>query len=81
MEAVVNAFSLIKKTTHHTLVDQFAYPNHGTGMIYERMHDFILKTGNRILLQSPVQKVVVENSEVKGIEKSNGEIKVNLCNL
>lgn len=73
-EAVSNAFSLLKKTGHQSLVDRFAYPNNGTGMIYERMQDYIVKSGNHVFLQSPVQKVVVENNTVKGIETSKGEI-------
>lgn len=73
-EAVIHAFSLIKKSGHHTLVDQFAYPNEGTGMIYERMQKVVEASGSRVFLQSPVKKVVVENGVATGIENREGQV-------
>lgn len=42
-EAIKNAFAGGKNNTHKTLVDQFAYPFGGTGMVYERMAAFVQK--------------------------------------
>ena len=47
LEVVKNALNLTKKGEHKTLVDQFAYPIGGTGMVYEKMKKSILdKEGN-----------------------------------
>ncbi len=60
---------------HKTLVDEFAYPLGGTGMVYNRMADFIKQQGGNVFLKTPVKRVIVENGEAKGIELENGEIK------
>jgi protoporphyrinogen oxidase len=74
-EAVKNFLPGSDKKAHKTLVDQFAYPTGGTGMIYERMHDYIIKHNGNVYLNTPVKRVITENSEVKAIELVNGEVK------
>jgi protoporphyrinogen oxidase len=64
-----------KNNKHKTLVDQFSYPTGGSGMIYDRMADFIVSKGNNLFLQTPVKKVLQENKKVTGLELMNGEIK------
>lgn len=73
-EAVKNALFKSKKNKHKTLVDQFAYPIGGTGMVYERMKTFVEKNGGRVLLSTPIQKVVSENNKAVAIELKTGEI-------
>lgn len=60
---------------HKTLVEQFAYPIHGTGMVYERMAESIVANNGHIFLQTPVEKIIIENNVVVGIKQTNGEIK------
>lgn len=72
-EAIKNALFKSKKSKHKTLVDQFAYPIGGTGMVYERMKTFIEKSGGRVLLTTPIKKVISENNVVSGIELVSGE--------
>lgn len=60
---------------HKTLVDQFAYPIHGTGEIYERMKKSIIKNGGRVLLSTPVHAVVTRGKTVTGIELESGEVR------
>jgi protoporphyrinogen oxidase len=72
-EAVKNALFKSKKNKHKTLVDQFAYPIGGTGMVYERMKTFIESNGGRVLLSTPIKKVNSENNSVTGIELVSGE--------
>jgi protoporphyrinogen oxidase len=73
-EAVKNALFKSKKNKHKTLVDQFAYPTGGTGMVYERMKSFVEKSGGRVLLSTPIQKVVSENNKAVALELKSGEI-------
>lgn len=71
-EAVKNAI-FKGKNKHKTLVDQFAYPLGGTGMVYERMKDFVEKNGGHVYLSTPVKKVISEKDTAIGIELQSGE--------
>jgi protoporphyrinogen oxidase len=73
-EVIKNIFSSDKKK-HKSLIDEFFYPNEGTGMIYERMESYILKSGNHVFLNTPVKRVITEGKSAKAIELMNGEIK------
>lgn len=74
-EAVKNAI-FKGKNKHKTLVDQFAYPIGGTGMVYERMKDYIQQNGGSVYLSTPIQKVVSKDDIAVGIELQNGETKL-----
>jgi protoporphyrinogen oxidase len=71
-EVLLTALRL-KKNTHKTLADKFAYPVEGTGMVYQRMANFIEAHNGKFYYNTPVQKVVVENGKAVGImlQKSN----------
>ena len=73
-EAVKNAILGGKGNKHKTLVDQFAYPIEGTGMVYQRMANTILENGNTIRLNTAVKKLKIENNTVIGIELENGNL-------
>ena len=60
---------------HKTLVDQFAYPHDGTGMVYERMAKFVKNKGGNILFNTPVKRVLTRNNKAYGIELQDGTIK------
>ncbi|MDB5180908.1 MAG: hypothetical protein JWO54_671 [Candidatus Saccharibacteria bacterium] len=60
---------------HKTLVDQFAYPTTGTGMVYERMKTSVEKNGGRVLLSTPVHSIVTRNKTVTGVRLESGEVK------
>ncbi|MCP5113878.1 MAG: NAD(P)-binding protein, partial [bacterium] len=72
-EAVKNAFLGSGGRKHKTLVDRFAYPNQGTGVVYERMAQRVDEGGNRVWLSRPVRKVVAIGGTVLGIETENGD--------
>jgi protoporphyrinogen oxidase len=59
---------------HKTLVDKFAYPLQGTGMVYERMAHCIRTYGGQVLLRTPVRRVIVENGRANGLELQDGSI-------
>ena len=71
-EAIKNAVFGGKGNKHKTLVDQFAYPVGGTGMVYERMADYVNKHKGKVHLNSPVQRVLTENGRAVSIELKNG---------
>ncbi len=58
---------------HKTLVNSFAYPLEGTGMIYERMRARIIDHGGRVHLNSPVNGVLVQDAVCRGLLLENGE--------
>jgi protoporphyrinogen oxidase len=58
---------------HKTLVDQFAYPNKGTGEVYNRMRDYVKKHGGKVYLKTPVDSLVTSGKTVKGLKLANGK--------
>jgi protoporphyrinogen oxidase len=73
--AVWNAMFPGKKNKHKTLVDQFAYPLDGTGMVYERMKEKIEEKGGKVHLKTAVKKVNCKGAKVDSLELVNGETK------
>ncbi|MCC6698284.1 MAG: FAD-dependent oxidoreductase [Candidatus Hydrogenedentes bacterium] len=74
LEALKNALQEPKSSTQHqTLVDQFAYPLQGTGMVYQRMGERVENCGGRVFLQTPVQRVLTKDGRACEIELSTGE--------
>jgi protoporphyrinogen oxidase len=72
-EAIKNGFFRNGSTKHKTLLEQFAYPLDGSGIVYERMADFVVKHGGSLHLSSPVQRVIVKDNHVLGVELFSGE--------
>jgi protoporphyrinogen oxidase len=71
-EAVKNALGW-SKTPHKTLVDQFAYPLGGTGLVYERLAERLQAAGGRLYLRRPVPRVVHEAGRVRGLAFADGQ--------
>jgi protoporphyrinogen oxidase len=59
---------------HKTLVDQFAYPTGGAGMIYERMAERIEEYGGVVHLNAPVRRALHQGTRVLGLELIDGRI-------
>lgn len=60
------------KSKHKTLIDQFAYPIGGTGMVYERMADRVQELGGDVHLRQPVRRIVHDERRVTGVELADG---------
>jgi protoporphyrinogen oxidase len=58
---------------HKTLVDNFAYPIAGSGMVYERMARFVESNGQRVFLETPVEQVEINGGKVTGVTLTDGE--------
>ena len=61
-EAIKNIF--INKNNHKTLVDEFAYPNNGTGYFYEKLSKKITDNGGRINLNTKIKKIKVNENKI-----------------
>ena len=75
MSAILSSIIPKKQEKHHTLTDQFAYPLKGTGMVYERMADFVKRKGGNVYLNQKIDKVIVKNKKTWGIEIKNSRKK------
>ncbi len=77
-EAVKSALGFGGK--HKTLVDQFAFPIEGTGMVYERMAQAVEQRGGRVHLKAPVRRILHDGGEGSGparvaaIELNDGQV-------
>ncbi len=56
-DAILNAIKQGRGNKHKTLVDRFAYPHGGSGIVYERMAEAIVRMGGTIHLNRPVYRV------------------------
>lgn len=74
-EAVKNALFPGKENKHATLVDQFAYPNKGTGSVYENMHELIKQRGGQVYLNSGVERVNTTRGRASSLTVAGGEIR------
>jgi len=72
-EAIKNALFAGSKNKHKTLVDQFAFPISGSGMIYEKMAKFVKKQDGRLLLKTPVESIINSGSKVMGLKLASGK--------
>jgi protoporphyrinogen oxidase len=72
-EAVKSAIVGNKGNKHKTLVDQFAYPNNGTGSLYERAKEQFLKAGGSLQFGHPVKNILQDPSgKAIGVELQDG---------
>jgi protoporphyrinogen oxidase len=62
-EAVMAAFRGGSGSRHKTLVDEFAYPKLGTGMVYDRMANALRERGGRVYLNCPIEAVLPAGSD------------------
>jgi protoporphyrinogen oxidase len=73
-EAVKNAF--FGGGGHKTLVDEFAYPLGGTGMVYRNMANKIKENNGHVMTGTPIRKICVEDGKAKGLVLSTGQEKM-----
>jgi protoporphyrinogen oxidase len=73
-EAVKGALGL-SRGQHKTLVDRFAYPIEGAGMVYRRMAEFVVRAGGSVHLSQKVRRVTRRGRRVDGIELADGRLR------
>jgi protoporphyrinogen oxidase len=57
-----------KQDVVKSLIDEFHYPRHGPGMMWERTRDEVEKRGSSVRLNSPVTRVFWRDGAVEGVE-------------
>ena len=57
-----------RKTTVKTLVEQFDYPIHGAGQMYQRMAEVITSKGGELLLNTTVRSFIRDNHRIEQVE-------------
>ncbi len=72
--ALAGAFSKRHAGAHRTLVDRFAYPRRGTGVVYEAMAEGVRAAGGEMRLSTPVRRVVVRDGVARGVELFDGHV-------
>jgi protoporphyrinogen oxidase len=55
------------KKTIRTLIREFHYPRRGPGMMWTRMQELLEERGSRVILNTPVQKILWEDGRIVGI--------------
>lgn len=71
-EAIKNAVFSGKGNKHKTLVDRFAYPHNGSGVVYNRMAGKIRELGNTVHLNMPVERVIQSGNKAIGLQLTDG---------
>lgn len=75
LEAVIASVKGNGGKKHKTLVDQFAYPKEGTGMLYEKCADRIGEMNGRIHLNSAIKRVLIDSSgKTSGVQLTDGRV-------
>jgi protoporphyrinogen oxidase len=57
---------------HKTLVDCFAYPTSGAGLVYEKMAAQFVEAGGELKMDTPVAGVLVSDGRVTGVALRDG---------
>ena len=71
--AVAGALRGNRGNRHKTLVDEFAYPTTGSGLLYDRLAAAIDAGGGQVRLGDAVQRVEVSDGRVRGVVLASGE--------
>ncbi|MCX7747724.1 MAG: NAD(P)/FAD-dependent oxidoreductase [Clostridia bacterium] len=66
--AIKNALFKTKNSSIKTLIDQFDYPTHGPGMMYNEMKNKIEKMGGNVLLDRKVSRIYHQEGRIQSIE-------------
>ncbi|HEX4264372.1 MAG TPA: NAD(P)/FAD-dependent oxidoreductase [Verrucomicrobiae bacterium] len=60
-------FHSSNQETIKTLIDEFQYPRHGAGMLWEKTRDEILKLGGRVLLDKTVVRLERDGNRITAV--------------
>ena len=71
-EAIKNSF-FSNKNSHKTLVDLFAYPNKGTGYVYNNFKIKIAKLGGKVFLKKRIKSLEIVKNKVL-VKFSDGKL-------
>jgi protoporphyrinogen oxidase len=68
---------IAQKTTETTLIEEFLYPKHGPGQMWETVADEVTRRGGSILFHQRVTKLHVQGNRITGVDAvdaRNGQV-------
>ncbi len=71
--ALIGDRSASKQDTVKTLINQFLYPRHGPGMMWEKAQELVEGMGSRVLMEQPVSRVLWSADKIDAVE-AGGQI-------
>ncbi len=66
--ALIGDRSASKQDTVKTLINQFLYPRHGPGMMWEKAQELVEGMGSRVLMEQPVSRVLWSAGKIDAVE-------------
>ena len=57
-----------KEEVVKTLIDEFLYPRHGPGMMWERTHEIVESMGSRVVFDAPLERIVWSEGRVEAVQ-------------
>lgn len=78
-KAIKGALRRNKGNSLKTLVDEFAYPKQGNQLFYDRQLEHIRSGRNKVLIETRVKRILIEDNAVKGIELADETILTSNC--
>jgi len=73
VEAIINSIKSDSNNKHKTLVDQFKYPNGGTGSLYNKALEQVISNNGVLHKKEPIVKLIIENNVCKGVITKDGK--------
>ena len=61
-------------SSHKTLADRFAYPETGSGYLYQRMQEMLTDLGGRVQMRAAVTELITEQGRAVGVRTSDGTV-------
>lgn len=72
-KAIIN--SLMPKRNQKeitSLIEEFRYPKHGPGMMWEKAHELVVERGGQVVFNAPVVKIHHEGGRAVAVETADG---------
>ena len=66
--ALIGDRSASKQDAVKTLINQFLYPRHGPGMMWEKARKLVEGMGSRVLMERPVERILWSAGQVDAVE-------------
>lgn len=71
-EAIRDAFSRSKSDKVKSLIEEFYYPRHGTGQLYDRMADVVTEAGGEVELKADITQIETDGDRILSLTTSDG---------
>lgn len=69
--------NLNSKNVETSLIEEFKYPKHGPGQLWENVAQKVLDLGGEILFNEKVSALEIKDNKIQGVETQNNQYKAN----